>query len=71
MICQSHLFCRYVVARPTDFDASRDQNSLVLLRRGLFVESTIVDHTPKVYYCHLSKKNTAINSATRVNSNPD
>mmetsp|Transcript_6680 Transcript_6680/g.20216 ORF Transcript_6680/g.20216 Transcript_6680/m.20216 type:complete len:467 (-) Transcript_6680:636-2036(-) len=39
---------RYIVARSATFDKSRDQNSLVLLNKERFVESTIEDHTATV-----------------------
>jgi len=39
---------RYIVAAPSTLDTSRDQNSLLLLRRDLFLEASLVDRTEEV-----------------------
>ena len=39
---------RYLVARSSNLDAKRDQNSVLLLRRTFFREESIVDHTSSV-----------------------
>jgi len=48
VVRSSSLGSRYIVGHAASLDGKRDQNSLILLRRGLFREDSIQEHTATV-----------------------